>query len=98
MSYYNRNLTKSAWNFIDTVDENDKKVDMIVSRAHEINKILFNETQKSKIVESCILKCSAKTDLFAKENALADPCLNNCMYKSLDVMKSLDFIENYHKH
>lgn len=98
MSYYNRNLTKSAWNFIDPVNEDDQKVEMIKSRAYEFNIILFNETQKSKIVESCILKCSAKTDLFAKENALADPCLNSCMYKSLDVMKSLDFIGNYHKH
>ncbi len=98
MSYYNRNLTKSAWNFIDQVNEDDQKVEMIVSRAHEFNNILFNETHKSKIVQSCILKCSGNTDLFSKERALADPCLNNCIYKSLDVMKSLDFIENYHKH
>lgn len=98
MSYYNRNLTKSAWNFIDPVPEDKQKAEMIHSRLPEFNVILFNETQKSKIVESCILRCSAKTDLFSKDNALADPCLNNCMYKSLDIMKSLEFLNDYHKH
>jgi len=97
MSYYNRNLTKSAWNFIDPVNEDEHKIDMIKSRSYEFNNILFNETQKSKIVESCILKCSANNDLFSKENALADTCLNNCMYKSMDIMKNIDFIEKYHK-
>ena len=56
MSYYNRNLTKSAWNFVDTVNEDDKKYEMIKNRASEFNNILFNETQKSKIVENTSLK------------------------------------------
>jgi len=98
MSYYNKNLTKSSWNFIDPVEQGDQKLEMLKERAGELNNVLFNETQKSKIVESCILKCNAKVDLFSKENALADPCLNSCMYKSLEIMKSVDFINNYHKY
>lgn len=98
MSYYKRNLTQSSWNFIDTLDEENNRFELLKDKANQFNNILFNETQKKRVVESCISKCNAKVDLFAKEDPLSDACINNCMSVSLKVIRSIDLIENYSKY
>ena len=98
MSYYDRNQTKSAWSFVQTEVEDKNRVELLQNRSEDFNNILFNETHKSKLVESCILKCQAKTDLFSLADPLSNTCLNNCMTQSLNIMKSLDFIQDYVKY
>ena len=97
MAYYNRNNPKSAWVFVDQTPEESNRIHMIEHRHQRFNTILFNETHKARIVESCMNKCNAKGDLF-NNNSNQISCLNNCLHCSIEVMKSLNFIENEKKY
>ena len=97
MAYYNRYNPKSAWVFVDQTPEESNRLRMLEQKFQRFNSILFNETHKARIVESCMNKCNAKNDLFNKSSN-ENSCLNNCFHSSLEVMKSLNFIENEKKY
>ena len=98
MAYYNKKNPKSAWVFVDQTPEENNRLQMIGEKYDRFNTILFNETHKAKIVESCMVRCNTKNDLFDKKSNGENSCLNNCMQGSISLIKSLNFIENEKKY
>ena len=98
MAYYNRNNPKSAWVFVDQTSEEINRVKLFEQKYERFRTILFNETQKGRIVESCLNRCNTNGKLFDKSSNGENSCLNNCMNNSIEVMKSLKFVENEKKY